>query len=99
MTSAHLSSAPPVAAKPPTSAVSASIFRATVESGTVRVISVSPSGLVLGALVGSPLAEACRPRPSGDCHVQFTLVALQTQFDLIAGFKAGQALDPSLAST
>src|SRR5262245_50683424 len=40
-----------------------------------------------------------RSRPSGDCHVQFTLVALQTQFDLIAGSKAGQALDPSPAST
>src|SRR5262245_45902032 len=97
--STFLSSVPPVAATPPTRATSASILRATVGSGTVRVISVSPSGLVLGALVGSPLAEACRPPSSGDCHVQFTFVALQTQFDLIAGFKAGQALDPSLAST
>src|SRR5262245_21335105 len=84
--STFLSSAPPVAATPPTRATSASIFRATVGSGTVRVISVSPSGLVLGALVGSHLAEACWPRASGDCHVQFTLVARQTQFDLIAGF-------------
>src|SRR5262249_29567621 len=80
-------------ATPPTRTTSASIFRATVGSDTVRVISVSPSGFVLGALVGSPLAEACRPPSSGDCHIQFTLVALQTQFDLIAGFQADQTCD------
>src|SRR5262245_26865721 len=45
------------------------------------------------ALLVSHLGEACRPPSSGDCHIQFTLVALQTQFDLVAGFQADQACD------
>src|SRR5262245_66563486 len=47
--SAFLSSALPVAATPPTRTTSASIFRATVGSGTVRFILVTPFEILFSA--------------------------------------------------